>query len=72
MPVYDWEVSEEADGKVVAKLCGTEVHVLPSTGEAGGWRWEVHFADGQTQSGTGEDPDAALEKGKRVAERFLP
>jgi len=71
--VYDWDVSEEPDGRIVAKLCGTQVLVYPSTKSGSeGWCWEVRFADGQVQSGLSGDPDEALEKGKRVAERFLP
>jgi hypothetical protein len=72
-PVYDWEVNEEPGGKIVASLCGTHVTVSSAEGETpDGWRWEVRFADGQTQSGVSEDADAALEKAKRVAERYMP
>ena len=74
--MYDWQVSEEPDGGLTAQLCGTHVRVSPAAdegaGDAGGWCWEVRFADGQTQTGTSADADAALQKGKEVAERFLP
>lgn len=68
--MYEWEISEEPEGRIVAKLCGTQVHVYSAGGD-GGWSWEVRFADGHTQSGVCEEADEALEKGKRVAERFL-
>lgn len=68
--MYDWEVREEFDGRIVAKLCGTQVHVHPNA-EGAGWCWEVRFADGQTQSGLCDDARSATEKGQRVAERFL-
>lgn len=71
--VYDWEINEESDGTIVALLCRTRVRVARAEGDAEGrWRWEVRFADGQTQSGLSEDREAALEKGKRVAERYMP
>ena len=73
MLVYDWDVTEEPEGTIVAKLCGTQVVVFPAV-ETGseGWCWEVRFADGQIQAGLSPDPDDALEKAKKVAERFLP
>ena len=71
--MYDWQESQEPDGSIVARLCATRVVVRPTGDDAGGaWAWEVRFADGQVQLGRGGDPDDALEKGKRVAERFLP
>ena len=71
--MYDWEETQEPDGKIVAKLCGTEVVVYGAReGAAGAWCWEVRFADGQTQTGFADDPDKAMDKAKRVAERFLP
>jgi hypothetical protein len=68
--VYAWEIHEEPEGRVVAKLCGTQVHVYQSD-QGASWCWEVRFADGQAQSGFSDDAETALEKGKRVAERFL-
>lgn len=71
--MYDWEISEQPDGGIVALLCRTQVTVAPVAGDAQGrWRWEVRFADGQTQTGLSEDREAAFEKGKRVAERYMP
>jgi hypothetical protein len=73
IPVYEWDVVEEVAGHVVAKLCGTQVTVRGAPEKAiSPWEWEVKFADGQTQSGFAPSADEALEKGKRVAERFLP
>jgi hypothetical protein len=73
IPVYDWDVVNEADGRLVAKLCGTQVMVREAPEKSPGpWMWEVRFADGQTQSGFAPSCDEALDKGKRVAERFLP
>ncbi len=71
--MYDWQETQESDGKCVAHLCGTKVLVCP-TGQDGprAWTWEVQFADGQVQVGHAADPEEALEKGKEVAERFLP
>jgi hypothetical protein len=70
--VFNWEESEDSAGKRVAKLCGTEVVVRPAdAGSPAPWKWEVHFADGQVQSGHAGDQEGALEKGKKVAERFL-
>jgi hypothetical protein len=70
--VFDWELTREAGGRVVARLEGTEVTVFRvAGGTPAAWRWEVRFADGQVQSGQAESSDQALEKGKRVAERFL-
>ena len=70
--MYDWEEAQEPDGKVVAKLCDTQVLVYRAgEGAPQAWRWEAQFAVGQIQSGYAEDPDEALEKGERVAERFL-
>lgn len=71
--MYDWELSEEPDGKIVGKLCNTEVTVSPTADDTDeGWNWEVRFADGQVQTGAAADPDAALAKAKQVAERYLP
>lgn len=71
--MYDWDVTEDPDGRIVGKLCGTQVVVFPAPSQGSeGWSWEVHFADGQVQTGISADPDQALEKAKRVAERFLP
>ena len=73
VPVYDWEECQESDGKLVAKLCGTRVVVCAASDDApAAWAWEVRFADGQVQNGYADDPDGALEKGKKVAERYLP
>lgn len=72
-PVYDWQQTQEPDGKWVAQLCGTKVLVCPTGQDAPrAWAWEVQFADGQVQVGHAGDPEEALEKGKEVAERFLP
>ena len=69
--MFDWEETEEG-GKVVAKLCGTEVLVYAASEAApAAWCWEVHFADGQVQVGHADDPDGALAHAKKVAERFL-
>lgn len=71
--MYDWQESQEQDGQLVAKLCGTKVLVSASSGNAPApWTWQVQFADGQVQEGYADDPEDALEKGKEVAERFLP
>jgi hypothetical protein len=71
--VYDWEETEGPDGKLVAKLGGTEVVVYGAReGAPGVWCWEVRFADGQVQTGFAEDADEAMDKGKGVAESFLP
>jgi hypothetical protein len=71
--VNDWQETEEPDGKLVAALCGTKVLVFAAKeGSPAPWAWEVRFADGQVQGGYAADPDAALAKGKMVAERFLP
>ena len=71
--MYEWQESQEPDGKLVARLLGTKVLVAPAEGTAPlPWAWEVRFADGQVQVGYAEDPDAALQHGKEVAERFLP
>ena len=70
--MFNWEQNEDEEGKIVAKLCGTQVVVRPADdGSPAPWRWEVHFADGQVQIGHAGDQDGALEKGKKVAERFL-
>ena len=70
--MFDWEMTREASGKVTGRLEGTEVTVFRAPdGAPGAWRWEVRFADGQVQSGHAEACDVALEKAKRVAERFL-
>ncbi|MBI4606795.1 MAG: hypothetical protein HY721_32930 [Planctomycetes bacterium] len=69
--MFDWEETQEPDGKVVATLCGTKVVVYGAREESQGWCWEVRFADGQVQTGYAGDPDTALAKGKKVAERFL-
>ena len=70
--MFDWEMTREASGKVIARLEGTEVTVFRAAdGAPGAWRWEVRFADGQVQFGHTEACDQALEKAKRVAERFL-
>ncbi len=71
--MYDWEITEEPDGKILAFLCGTQVTVRPAGEEAGSqWRWEVRYADGQTQTGVSDDSAGALEKAKRVAEHYMP
>lgn len=71
--MYEWQETQKPDGKLVAKLCGTKVLVYASNVDApAAWSWEVRFADGQVQVGHADDPDGALEKGKEVAERFLP
>lgn len=71
--MYEWQVSEGRDGKLVAKLLGTKVVVSQAADrDPEPWAWEVHFADGQVQVGYAADADAALERGKEVAERFLP
>ncbi len=73
VPVYDWQETQEPGGKLIAKLCGTKVLVCSARDDApAAWSWEVRFADGQVQVGYADDPDLALEKGKKVAERFLP
>ena len=71
--MHNWRETQEADGKLVAKLAGTTVLVYAAPESAPHpWCWEVRFADGQVQVGHEEDPDGALAHGKEVAERFLP
>ncbi|HZN56543.1 MAG TPA: hypothetical protein VFD71_00605 [Planctomycetota bacterium] len=69
----DWQEVQEPEGGYSAQLCGMKVVVYASGANSpGAWTWEVRFADGQVQSGYAEDPDAAMQKGKKVAERFIP
>ena len=71
--MHDWKETEEPDGKIVAHLGGTQVVVYGAReGAPGAWCWEVRFADGQVQTGFADGPDEGLNKGKEVAERFLP
>ena len=71
--MYDWQETKEPGGRRVAKLCGTKVLVSAAKEKSpAAWSWEVRFADGQVQVGFADDADGALEKGKEVAERFLP
>lgn len=71
--MYEWQESEEPDGKLVARLLGTQVSVASASArDPLPWAWEVRFADGQVQVGYAADAESALEQGKEVAERFLP